>query len=184
MAISGCVSVAPRGKLSGACTGVPGDARSPDSINTLEATTQGTGDGAKPIELEAVARPATSSDIPLLYVFDSSENPVHARSSELLQNPVFERADAEAYWSEIVDEAFYLVPWLDKCSQASMVNEPLSFAAPAGGLLFMQFTTDHCRECAQISTAIEGVIRHNPQLKFRWVRVRVSSRIGNLTKGN
>jgi hypothetical protein len=181
IAFSGCVSVAPMGRLSKACTGVPGDGRSPNPTNMPAVPTHGPGAVGKPVEMEAVARPATSYNIPLLYVFDSTANPVHAESSDMLQGSVFAKADAEAYWSEFVGDSFYLVPWLDKCSQASMVKEPLSFAAPPGGLLFMQFITDNCDECARISAAIEGVVSGNPQLQVRWVRVRVSSRVGTLS---
>jgi hypothetical protein len=65
----------------------------------------------------------------------------------LLTDPAFMQVEKEAYWSEIYNGAYYRVPWLDKCSQASMVNGKINFHAPAGGLLFVQFLTPNCGEC-------------------------------------
>ena len=135
------------------------------------------------MELTAVARPATSEVIPLLYVFD--DHGVHVTEGRALADklsaPAFRKVEREAYWGEVVEGSYYMIPWLDACSQASMLHDPLSFRAPGGGLLFVQYLAPACTECADITMAIQEVIDANPMLPVRWVRISVSPEIGTLT---
>jgi hypothetical protein len=98
----------------------------------------------------------------------------------MLNDPIFAQAEKEAYWGEVTDGTFYSVPWLDKCSQASMLREPFSFRAPPGGLLFVQYLAPACDECDKLTTAISGVILAHPELPVRWARIRVPGNIGSL----
>lgn len=167
-------SVSPPGTLPAGCSGVPGDLRTPTQSTAAGVPTHGPGAVGRPVALTAVARPDASS-IPPLYVFDDHGRHVMAgdKRFKVLDDPAFDRADHAAYWGELVDDAFYRIPWLDKCAQASMLAEPVSFRAPQDGVLFMQFLTPACAECAALTAAIEGVIAGHPTLPVRWVRISV-----------
>lgn len=152
-----CASVE-RGVRPKSCSGVPGDLRVPSGGDALAPATHGPGGTGKPVELTAVARPATSDVIPLLYVFDDHGAHVIAGHplAQKLMAPAFLKVEREAYWSEVSGGGYYLVPWLDACSQASMLRDPISFRAPADGLLFVQYLSPICSECTSIATAQSG----------------------------
>lgn len=175
--------IAPVGALPPGCSGVPSD---PDTPRMPADTriTHGPGGSGEPILLRAVKRPPGGEVvIPWLYVYDdagvhvSSSHPLYPR---YLSDPVFERVERSAYWGEVVDTTFYLVPELDSCSQAAMVEPPLSFEAPRGGLLFVQFVAPGCEDCIEVTAAIEGVIAAHPTLPVRWVRIDVPREVGVL----
>jgi len=180
--LQACAS-APRGALPASCSGVPGDLRTPGGGDAIVPPTHGPAGTGHAIELTAIARPATSDFIPLLYVFDDrgahvvSGTPLAAK----LTASAFRKVEAEAYWGEVSGDSYYQIPWLDACSQASMLREPLSFRAPVGGLLFVQYVAPLCSECAGLAIAIQGVIDANPALPVRWVRISVPPDIGSLT---
>jgi len=159
---------------------VPGDLRTPkgDGVSAPPAAASPAG----PIELVATNRPFNSSAIPLLYIYDEGSNQVTSgmRLAKVLIDPAFAKVEAEAYWSEVAEGHFYRIPWLDKCSQASMLREPISFHAPPHGLLFMQYIASSCNECDRISSAIRKVIATHPELPVRWVRIRIPGNIGSL----
>jgi len=67
--LQACAS-APRGALPASCSGVPGDLRTPGGGDAIVPPTHGPAGTGHAIELTAIARPATSDFIPLLYVFD------------------------------------------------------------------------------------------------------------------
>lgn len=120
--------------------------------------------------------------IPLLYVFDSEGDYVtrgHALA-KLLGRDAFLQAERDAYWGEVVDDAYYEIPNLDKCSQAAMLEGGLNFRAPSGGIQFVQFVMPKCIECEQISAAIETVIAEHPAVPVRWVRIKVPRSVGTL----
>ncbi|HEV2608533.1 MAG TPA: hypothetical protein VGT79_11195 [Xanthomonadaceae bacterium] len=137
-----------------------------------------------PIELIATARPFNSSGIPLLYIYDEDSDHVTSGMpiAKVLIDPVFAQVETEAYWNEIAEGHFYRIPWLDKCSQASMLREPISFHAPPHGLLFVQYVVSSCNECDRISSAIRKVFATHPELPVRWVRIRVPANIGRLKR--
>jgi hypothetical protein len=147
------------------------------------AATHGPGAPGRPLELQAVARPpALSPVIPLLYVYDADGDYVSAYHSlaKILTDAAFEQVAKEAYWGEIADNHWYWIPWLDKCSQAAMLKESVSFRAPPDGIMFMQFLAPFCSECTRITTAVEDFIAKNPKMPVRWVRVSVPGSIGSL----
>jgi len=117
-------------------------------------------------------------------VYDSDGNYVSADhpQSKALTDPAFVQVTKEGYWGEIVGNRWYWVPHLDKCSQAAMLKESVSFRAPPEGIMFMQFLTSGCPECARITSAIEAFIAKNPEMPIRWVRVSVPGSIGSLEK--
>jgi hypothetical protein len=178
----GC-SAAPRGRMPAGCSGVPGDQRLPGSEAPLPAPTHGPMGSSEPIELTADARPFSSSQIPLLYIYDEGAGQVMVGEGKgkLLTDPAFMQVQQEAYWSEIDSGAFYRVPWLDKCSVASMVSGEINFHAPAGGLLFVQFLTPKCSECDRLTNAVQLVLSQNPELSVRWIRITVPRSVGHLT---
>jgi len=182
--LTACATVAPYGSFAVGCTGVPGDLRTPhgDSVVSQQAATAP--GAAVPLELTATARPFNSPGIPLLYVYDEDSGHVMSGMpiAKVLVDPVFAKVEAEAYWNEVAEGHFYRIPWLDKCSQASMLREPISFHAPPHGLLFVQFVVSSCDECDRISSAIQAVIATHPELPVRWVRIRVPASIGSLKR--
>lgn len=182
--LTACTTVAPYGSFPVGCTGVPGDLRTPNRDDVLAHPAATPIGPAGPIELIATARPFNSSAIPLLYIYD--EDSAHVTSgmpiAKVLIDPIFAQVEAEAYWNEIAEGHFYRIPWLDKCSQASMLREPISFRAPAHGLLFVQFVVASCDECDRIRSAIRAVIATHPELPVRWVRIRVPGNIGSLKR--
>jgi len=107
---------------------------------------------------------------------------VGTRTKKLLTNPAFVQVEKEAYWGEVVDNRYYQVPQLDKCSQAAMLSEPISFRAPPNGIMFMQFLAPSCSECTQLTQAIEAFVAQNPQMPVRWVQVTVPNSVGKLSK--
>lgn len=179
--LQACAS-APRGVLPDSCSGVSGDLRLPTGGDAIVPATHGPATAGRAIELTAIARPATSEFIPLLYVFDDRGEHVHAGTphAETLTASAFRKVEAEAYWAEVSGGGFWRVPWLDTCAQASMLREPLSFRAPAGGLLFVQYLAPLCSECVGLTIAIQGVIDANPTMPVRWVRINVPPGIGSL----
>jgi hypothetical protein len=183
-ALAACASVE-RGVRPKSCSGVPGDLRVPNGGDVLAPATHGPGATGRPVELTAIARPATSEVIPLLYVYDDQGVNVTEGHplARMLMAPAFRKVEREAYWNEVTGSGYYRVPWLDACSQASMLPEPISFHAPAGGLLFVQYLSPICSQCAGIATAIHGVIGANPTLPVRWVRISVPPQIGSLKSG-
>ena len=184
--VGGCMS-APVGTLGSGCSGVPGDFRNPEAATTAGEATHGPGAPSRVIERVATARPPGPTvpgdhAIPMLYVFDPDGgyvNLVHPLA-ELLRDPAFVDAANDAYWGEVVDDSFYFVPNLDKCSQAAMLDGDLNFLAPAGGIQFVQLVAPNCGECDEISTAIERVIATHPDLPVRWVRIAIPRSIGTL----
>jgi hypothetical protein len=102
--------------------------------------------------------------------------------SKWLQDPVFVQVEREAYWGEVADGHFYHVPWLDKCSQAAMLDKEISFRAPSNGILFVQFLAPSCDECDRITKAIDRFIVQNPTVPVRWVRVSVPRSVGTLAE--
>lgn len=179
--LASCTTVAPYGSTPVGCTGVPGDLRTPKDDDLL-ATPAASAGRVEPINLVATARPFTRTGIALLYIFDEKSNHVTSGMplAKMLIDPVFLQVESEAYWNEVNDGRFYRIPWLDKCSQASMLNEPISFRAPAHGLLFVQYVVPSCNECDRISSAIRAVIATHPELPMRWIRVRIPASIGTL----
>ena len=151
---------------------------------TAGQATHGPGGSGQIEQQVAIARPATSTAIPLLYVFDENGDYVHASTarSGVFTSPALLKADQEAYWSEVVDHRFYQVPWLDKCSQASMLREAFNFRAPKGGFLFVQYMAANCDECALLTGAIRQLNATHPDIPLRWVQVQVSGRIGHVRK--
>ena len=182
--LSSC-SQLPVGKLAPECSGVPGDFRTPNASLEPGTVTHGPGASGHPVELPVIARPPLGTTvIPLLYVYGPEGEYVvgrHPYSAKLL-DPAFVQVEKEAYWGEIVDNRYYQVPQLDKCSQAAMLGSGVSFLAPPKGIMFMQFLPPSCSECEQITSAIEGFVANNPEMPVRWVRVSVPTSIGVLTK--
>jgi hypothetical protein len=144
------------------------------------------GASVEPVERVAKLRPFSSHEIPLLYVFDERAAYVTSGTpmAKLLADPVFAQVDAEAFWAEVADGHFYRLPWLDKCSQASMLSEPISFQAPARGLLFVQYVAPACTECERISAAIRALTAAHPDVPVRWLHIRIPPGIGKLQKTN
>lgn len=189
MLASSACSVAPVGKVGAGCTGVPGDFRTPAGFDVPGSATHGPGASGRVIEQVAVARPPGATipggrGIPLLYVFDPDGDYVTRghRLTTLLERPAFVQAESDAYWGEVLDDAYYEIPNLDKCSQAAMLDGDLNFHAPPGGIQFVQFVVPECDECEQISAAIEAVIADHPALPVRWVRIAVPRSVGTLRK--
>ena len=181
--LAACKAVAPYGSFPVGCSGVPGDLRTPKS-DAVPAQPASAASPAGPIELIATARPFNSQGIPLLYIYDENSDQVMSGMpiAKVLIDPVFAQVEKEAYWNEVEEGHFYRIPWLDKCSQASMLREPISFHAPPHGLLFVQFIVPACDECDRISSAIRAVIATHPELPARWVRIRVPRNIGSLKR--
>lgn len=121
--------------------------------------------------------------IPLLYIYGADAQYLNSWSSQsaLLSSPAFIAAERESYWAEVVDDQMLHVPTLDKCAQQSMLAEPISFHAPAGGLMFVQFVAADCAECERIQSAIEALITTQPQLPVRWLRISINPGVGTLT---
>jgi hypothetical protein len=178
--LSGCALVAPMGVPPPGCSGIPSDPDLPQGGEANPSTSVPTGN--VPIELVAIARPCSSQIIPLLYVFDDQAQRVMLGTppAKVLTDSVFAQVEAEAYWAEVEGGQYYRIPWLDACSQASMLKEPLSFRAPPGGLLFIQYLASSCKECERLTSAIRGVIAANPAAPVRWVRIRVPVGVGRL----
>lgn len=178
--ISACAH-APRGRLAAECSGIPGDFRTPGSQTDRKSLRVSSVDPV-PEKREAIAKPATSRIIPPLYIFDDKSSYVHSftSSSRIIDDPVFLAAEREAYWGELVDDRVYFIPWLDKCSQASMVHQGLEFRAPESGLLFVQFVTPGCSRCELVSSAIRRAIVDHPDVPFHWVEITVPSRVGRV----
>ena len=95
--------------------------------------------------------------------------------------PLSLQVQQEAYWGEMSDGAYYHVPWLDKCSQASMVRGKIDFHTPMAGLLFVQFLAPNCNECDRLTKAVQLLLSHNPDLSVRWVKITVPRSVGHLT---
>ncbi len=181
--LSACALTMPAGTLAPECTGVPGDFRTPGPAMTAGQATYGPGSSGQIEQQVAIAKPATSTAIPLLYVFDETGDYVHASTrSGVLSSAALLKADQEAYWSEVAENRFYQIPWLDKCSQASMLREPFNFRAPKGGFLFVQYIAVNCDECALLTGAIRQLITTHPDIPLRWVQVQVSGGIGHVRK--
>jgi hypothetical protein len=181
MLLGACAHEAPVGKLASGCSGVPGDFRSPGVKIADSSPTQGLASPGKIEQRVAVAKPVSSSTIPLLYVFDDDGNYIHPSArARLLEDPAFERVDREGYWTEVAEGAFYKIPWLDKCSQASMLRDPFDFHAPKNGLLFVQYLPPACNECKALTAAIHRVVVAHPELPVRWVQIVVPRSIGVL----
>ena len=183
--LSGCARVAPMGTPPPGCSGIPGDPDLPQGGAANPSTsvlTENVPTGNVPIELVAIARPSSSQVIPLLYVFDDRAQRVMlgTPTAKVLTDSIFAQVEAEAYWAEVEGGQYYRIPWLDACSQASMLKEPLSFRAPPGGLLFIQYLASSCTECERLTSAIRGVIATNPAVPVRWVRIRVPVGVGRL----
>jgi len=178
LAVSAC-SAAPYGKLPANCSGVPGDLRSPSS--ELRAVSE---DEYRehPFVLTAVARPATGFTIPLLYAFDPTGALVtdFHQYAKLLNDPAFVQARKEAFWLEAEGGGVYSIPWLDTCSQASMLDRSVDFNAPRGGILFMQYVASNCTECDALASAIRRFIAAHPDMQVRWVEVRVPGSVGSI----
>jgi uncharacterized protein YbjT (DUF2867 family) len=179
--VTACTTVAPQGLVPAGCSGVPGDLRTPD---TAGLPALAAGQPVEPIQLVASARPFNNSDIALLYVFDESAAHVTSGSplAKVLNDPVFAEVEGEAYWKEVSGGQLYRIPWQDKCSQASMLREPLSFRAPRRGLLFVQYVVPSCTECDRISAAIRKVIATHPELPVSWVRIQIPASAGRLNR--
>jgi hypothetical protein len=182
--LAGCVAAV--GRLAPDCSGVPGDLRDPAASKAPVLATHGPGAPGQPVDLVATYRPASTEwpdrvYLPSLFVFDDAGQHVtagHPRRG-LLADPVFGVLEKQAFWGEVMDDGYYLVPNVDKCNQASMFRGGLDFRAPSGGLLFVQYVADRCADCSATAAAIEGVIRENPQLPVRWIRVAVPRSIGS-----
>jgi hypothetical protein len=179
----GCAT-APEGKLPPGCSGVPGDFHTPNPALAPGQAMHKEGILGRAVELTAGARPRANM-IPLLYIFgpDGEYVDLVHRYSPLLRDPAFVQAAHEAYWGEAIDSSFYWVPFLDKCAQASMFDVPIGFKAPPNGILFMQYIAPSCRECEQITKAIEGFMASNPGMPVRWVRASVPRAVGTLNEG-
>jgi hypothetical protein len=116
-------------------------------------------------------------------MFDDNANHVFAGSlsSRGIEAEVFMQAEKERYWGEIVGDRFYLIPWLDKCSQSSMLEHAVDFRAPESGLLFVQFVAPGCGRCAEVSDAIRAAIVANPSMPVRWIEVSVPRSVGRVS---
>lgn len=135
------------------------------------------------MQLTAKAKPPWGiTSIPPLYVYDTDATHVNGWHplSNVLEHPVFREAEEQAFWGELVGESFYLVPELDTCSQAAMLEPGISFKAPPDGLLFMQYTAPDCVKCQAVSVAIAELIESNPGLPVRWVKVTVPRSTGRV----
>jgi len=177
-----CSIYSSRDNLPEECSGVPGDLAAPTQRIADPPATHGPGLAGKPEHLTAIAKPHASDVIPLLYVFDETGGYVSSwqRNSSLLSGDLFVQAENDAFWYEIVGDAGYQIPELDRCSIASMLSEPFSFRAPPGGLLFVQLLAPRCTECDALGSAIESVLRFNPDMSVRWVKINVPRNIGRL----
>ena len=182
MLVAGC-SAAPRGRAPEGCSGVPGDQRLPATDTQLSLATHGPDGTGKPVPLVATARPFSASQIPLLYVYDDQARQVLVGNGigKLLTDPAFLQVQKEAYWGDVNNGRYNEVPWLDKCSQSSIVDGRLDFHAPAGGLLFVQFLAPHCAECDRLTKAITGVVSKYPKMNIRWITVAIPPSVGKLT---
>ncbi len=178
--LAGCAST---GRYAAECSGVPGDFRTPNASAQPGIPTHGPGGTGEPVEITAKAKPPWGiGSIPPLYVFDADAAHVNGLHplSRLLEQPVFRQAEEQAFWGELVGESFHLVPELDACSQAAMLESGISFKAPPDGLLFMQYTTPGCVQCQAVSVAISELIESNPGLPVRWIKVTVPRSIGRV----
>jgi hypothetical protein len=177
--LSAC-AVAPVGRLPANCSGVPGDLRSPSASASRAA---GEEDYRQhPFVLTAVARPATSNTIPLLYAFDDAGAFVTDSHpyAKLLDDPAFVQVRKEAFWLEAEGDGMYWIPWLDKCSQASMLDRDLDFRAPPSGILFVQYVAWNCAQCDALTGAVTRFIEARPDMQVRWVQVRVPGSVGRV----
>jgi hypothetical protein len=180
--LAGCTAVAPRVGMSPECSGIPGDPAHPNPELSSEPATHGPGAAGTPELLKAVRQVEFMTHLPGLYVFGPEGEYVSRlhRPDKRLMDTAFDRAEEAAYWSELVDGHIFHVPWLDPCSIDSMVEAPMSFRAPADGLLFVQLLGEGCQECRAIEAAIDSVVIKHPQLAVRWVQIEVPKRFATI----
>ena len=178
--LCGCVHEARRGTLPKACSGVPGDFRTPDDGGRGAVAAHAP--GAPGERYVAKYKPPTSHVVPLLLVFDERRDHVymHTAPEGWLSHPAFEHAQQHAYWGEVSGDRYYHIPFLDKCSLQAMLEAPIDLRAPPGGLLFVQFTAPFCSECRQLTEAVRAEIARHPEVGFRWVQIEVPAEVGRL----
>ncbi|MEZ5442798.1 MAG: hypothetical protein R3F15_15100 [Lysobacterales bacterium] len=156
------------------CSGMPGDFRTPIANSTRSVITHGPGTSNMPQVMEKDAwgklRPG------VLYVLDDAGGHVilgHPLRKMLLSD-AFGEAEKVAFWGEMVDDQFYLVPNWDKCQIAAQMGDKLSLLAPEKGLLFLQFAGSKCDICTRQDDAISEVIERNPDMNASWVRIELN----------
>lgn len=173
--LNACYRFSPDGQLPENCSGIPGDLAVPATPQRLIQASHGLGAAGSALRVQAVARPFGLDPVPLLYVFDDEGAYVSSwnQNDSLLVDPIFAELEKTAFWFEVVDGSGYMIPELDRCSIVSMLDEPFSFKAPQGGLLFVQFTAAECEECELIGTAIQAVSGLNPEVPVAWVQIEV-----------
>ena len=178
--LNACYRFAPDGQLPENCSGIPGDLAVPATPQRVIQASHGPGAMGSPLRIQAVASPFGLDPVPLLYVFNDKGAYVSSwnQNDSLLVDPIFAELEKTAFWFEVVDGSGYMIPELDRCSIAAMLDEPFSFKAPQGGLLFVQFTAAECEECGLIGTAIQTVSDLNPEISVAWVQIEVPVAFG------
>lgn len=173
VSMSGCATVGSSGSTPD-CIGIPGE--SAIDADRVDPATHAPGAPGEPVTVRAVKRPFGLETLPPLYVHGPQAERIGRAHTDhdWLQDPMFAAAEQSAYWGEVVDGHFFSVPSVGTCELAEMLGGPIGMRAPDGGLLFVQFVSPDCPDCARLSEAIGWVIAEHPQNAFRWVRVRTS----------
>lgn len=177
-ALGGCAMTARNAAINGLCGSQEEVLRASSSPRWVPPPTHGPGRTGTAIRGTLVLYEGYSRMSPL-YIFDEHADYVKVRdaaTAALLTDPAFARAEEGSYFGEVVDEEFYWLPEFDKCYQARMLVKPMSFYAPPGGLLFVQYLWSRCAECDELTNAIQRLIDANPQLPVRWMQFTVAQR--------
>ncbi|QQP96184.1 hypothetical protein [Lysobacter enzymogenes] len=171
------------------CSGIPSDPTAPAGYVRAGPATHGPGAPGVPAQLGQQRPLGRAERVPPLYVFDSRASMVHwkdGRDPEASEVPLewmkeleFGEAERAGYWGEFVDGRIYRIPSFGPCELAQALPAPIELAAPPGGLLFLQFVSPRCRDCARLSRAIQRTIARHPQLPVRWVQVQSRTRVGD-----
>ncbi|NUO76695.1 MAG: hypothetical protein HOQ32_11870 [Lysobacter sp.] len=175
VSLSGCATVGDAASTPG-CLGIPGEFAAVEGTDRADPATHGPGAPGAPVTVRAIRQPFGIDVLPPLYVYGPQAEPIGRAHTDhdWLKDPSFAAAEQSAYWGELVDGHFFSVPDVGDCELAEMLGGPIGLRAPEGGLLFVQFVSSDCPDCARLSEAIGRVIAEHPQNAFRWVRVRTS----------
>lgn len=170
------------------CSGVPSDPSTPAGFVRAGAATHGPGAPGAPMRMALRWPPDGLDYLPPLYVFDPDAGLIHRFDGrdrqagdiplEWMQEAEFVAAEDDAYWGEVVDRSYFRIPWLGPCQLAELLPPPAELAAPPRGLLFLQFVSPRCRDCARLSRAIQRTLARHPQRPMRWVQVETDQAVG------
>lgn len=179
LAMSGCAG--PRATLPDACTGVPGDARDPNPQAAVAAATHGPGGRSVPEQMAVDRTPSAPREIPpgipMLQVYDAAGAAASTLTAAhaALTDPLFAEIARSAFWGEVVGDHWYWVAEFGACAQTALLGDDFSSRAPAGGLLFVQYTAAGCEPRDKVTEAITRTLAANPALPARWLQFDMRS---------